>query len=58
VRLLADVGGEREWSVWAPAAHVYHYRVPVTSEEFAMIPPGCATVDAGNTGPERPRRRR
>jgi hypothetical protein len=57
VRLLANVGGDREWMLWKPAAHVLHYRVNVTPEEYALIPPGCALMDAGETGPERPRRR-
>lgn len=58
VRLLAGVGGDREWWLWNPTARVAHLRVDVTPEEFAMIPPGCALQDAGDTGPERPRTRR
>lgn len=55
-RLLADVGGTREWWLWNPHAHVGHLRVAVTPEENALIPPGCAVVDAGPAGPERRRR--
>lgn len=57
-RLLANVGGDREWLIWNPAAHVLHYRAAVTPEEYALIPPGCALMDAGDSGPERPRRRK
>jgi hypothetical protein len=49
------VGGDREWWFWNPAAHVGHLRVSVTPEEAAMIPPGLAVHDAGESGPERAR---
>lgn len=55
IRLLAGVGGDREWWIWNPAARVAHLRVSVTPDEYALIPPGCAVSDAGDTGPERPR---
>jgi hypothetical protein len=57
-RLLSGVGGDREWWIFNPTAGVGHLRVNVTPEEFAMIPPGCALMDAGDTGPERSRSRR
>lgn len=57
VRLLAGVGGDHEWWLWNPAARVGHLRVPVTSDEYALIPPGCVVSDAGETGPRRPRTR-
>lgn len=57
VQMLRSVGGNREWWFWNPRAAVGHLRVAVTTEEYTRIPPGCATVDAGETGPERPRRR-
>lgn len=58
VRCLAGVGGEHEWWLWNPAARVGHLRVPVTSDELAHVPPGCAIHDAGESGPQRPRTRR
>ncbi len=58
VALLAGVGGEREWWLWNPVAHVGHLRVAVTPEEFALIPARLASHDAGPAGPERSRRRR
>lgn len=57
VQLLHDVGGDREWWIWRPKAHVGHLRVAVTTEENALIPPGLVTADAGDSGPERRRRR-
>ena len=56
--LLAGVGGETEWWFWNPAAHVGHYRVAVTGEEYAAVPPGLAISDAGPSGPAQSRRRR
>ncbi|MGZ4596241.1 MAG: hypothetical protein ACXV2H_07160 [Actinomycetes bacterium] len=56
-RALVGVGGDREWWIWRPAAHVGHLRVDVTPEEYALIPPGCALSDAGETGLERRRKR-
>lgn len=55
VRELAGVGGDREWWFYNPRAMVGHLRVPVTPAEFLAIPPGLATSDAGDAGPERPR---
>jgi hypothetical protein len=52
---LAGVGGDHEWWCWVRL--VGHLRVPVTAEENALIPPGCVTTDAGETGPQRPRSR-
>ncbi|MGI5286615.1 hypothetical protein ACQEVF_25205 [Nonomuraea polychroma] len=56
MRLLAGVGGEREWWIYSPG-RVGHLRVPVTAPEYELIPPGCAVADAGESGPERPRTR-
>ena len=57
VRLLAGVGGNREW--WTEGVHVHagicHLRVAVTPDEHRLIGDGLATGDAGVTGPERPR---
>ena len=58
VRLLAGVGGDREWWIFRDGPAVGHLRVPLTPEEAAQLPPGCAVADAGDTGPERPRSRR
>ncbi len=58
IALLRDVGGDREWWFWNPRARVGHLRVAVTPEEYERIPPGCALSDAGESGPERKRRRR
>lgn len=56
IKLLRGVGNqEREWWLWNPAALVGHLRVPVTPEEFEMVPPGCVIGDAGETGPLRAR---
>jgi hypothetical protein len=57
VRLLAGVGGDREWWLWNAAARVAHLRVAVTEDEYRRIPPGCATADAGPSGPQRRRTR-
>lgn len=57
VRLLRGVGGDVEWWLWNPQARVAHLRVAVTPDEYAVIPPGCATVDAGESGPQRRRSR-
>ena len=57
VRLLAPVGGEREWWWWNRRVLVGHLRVALTAEEAAVCPPGCAVADAGESGPERRRRR-
>ncbi len=56
--LLAEVGGDTEWWIWNPRAHVGHLRVAVTPEEYAVIPPGMAEHDAGQTGPPERRKRR
>ena len=61
IRLLAGVGGEREWWAWGvgPAGGLVGYlRVALTAAEFAMMPAGIAVSDAGDAGPERPRTRR
>jgi hypothetical protein len=57
VRLLAGVGGDVEWWVWnlPLVGLVGHLRVPLTDEEYARVPPGCAVADAGETGPQRTR---
>lgn len=52
------VGGEHEWWFWNPRACVGHLRVPVTAAEALLIPPGLATSDAGESGPQRRRTRR
>lgn len=61
VRLLRGVGGDVEWWLWneRPAAgvEVGHLRVALTAEEVAVLPPGCALHDAGESGPQRPRTR-
>lgn len=53
---LRGVGGDREWWFWNPRAAVGHLRVAVTPQEYALVPPGCALSDVGQTGPERRRR--
>lgn len=58
VRLLAEVGGDREWWIFRPEAGVGHLRVNLTPDEVAQLAPGCAIGDAGDTGPERRRTRR
>lgn len=55
VELLRDVGGAHEWWYWNPSAKVGHLRVPVTVEEYQLVPPGCALIDAGYAGLRRPR---
>lgn len=59
VAALRGVGGPREWWVHGlrltGAAVVGHLRVPVTPEEYELVPPGLVTSDAGETGPERAR---
>lgn len=60
VRLLRGVGGDREW--WAYAAGpradwVGYLRVALTAGEYALVPPGLVTSDAGDAGPQRPRTR-
>jgi hypothetical protein len=55
VKVLRGVGGDREWWWWNPTVFVGHLRVPLTTEEFAAMPPGEAVDDAGETGPERRR---
>lgn len=58
VRLLAEVGGDREWWLWNAASRIGHLRVSLTVDEYRRVPAGCATTDAGDTGPERRRTRR
>lgn len=59
VELLRGVGGNHEW--WLPegesAPWVAHLRVPTTPSEQRQIPAGLVTMDAGLTGPRRPRTR-
>jgi hypothetical protein len=59
VDLLRGVGGDREW--WLPQGEqllaVSHLRVPTTHDEQRLIPAGLVTMDAGATGPIRPRTR-
>ena len=61
IRVLRGVGDpDTEWWIWNQqigASYVGHLRVPVTAVEAERIPPGCATDDAGESGPQRPRRR-
>lgn len=61
VKLLSGVGGDVEWWIHNDAAAgglaVGHLRVPLTAAEVAVMPPGCALHDAGESGPERPRTR-
>jgi hypothetical protein len=57
IRCLRGVGGDREWWWWNPAVLVGHLRVGVTEAENSGLPPGIAVHDAGETGPERPRKR-
>lgn len=56
-RFLRDVGGDHEWWLWSPTVRVAHLRVAVTDQEYQQIPPGCATGDAGLSGPRRRRTR-
>jgi hypothetical protein len=60
IRLLAQVGGDREWWIWNPKARIGHLRVDLTEDENALLPPMCIPVafDAGESGPERRRSRR
>jgi len=58
IRLLRGVGGDREWWAYAvgPRAGLVGYlRVSLTADEYALVPPGVVTSDAGDAGPERPR---
>jgi hypothetical protein len=58
VKLLRGVGDPgREWWIWNPVALIGHLRVPVTAVEYEQVPAGCATADAGPSGPVRPRSR-
>jgi hypothetical protein len=56
--LLRPVGGDHEWWIWRPATRVGHLRVALTEDEYAIVPAGSAVADAGDSGPERRRRRR
>jgi hypothetical protein len=55
IKCLRGVGGDREWWCWNEDAKIGHLRVAVTPEENALLPPGMAEHDAGDTGPERAR---
>lgn len=59
VGALRGVGGPSEWWVHAlmlnGPAIVGHLRVPVTPDEYALVPAGLVVTDAGETGPQRPR---
>lgn len=55
--LLTDVGGDCEWWRWNPRSRIGDLRVPVTTVEYAQVPPGCVVADAGETGVKRRRRR-
>jgi hypothetical protein len=57
IRLLKGVGGSREWWIWNPEARIGHLRVGLTVLEAANLAPGLAVHDAGDSGPERKRRR-
>jgi hypothetical protein len=55
IKLLAGVGGDTEWWIVGADGTIGHLRVPVTETEYEQLPPGCAVVDAGDAGPQRPR---
>lgn len=57
MKLLAGVGGDHEWWIYAcgGGSPVGYLRVPVTAQEYELVPPGCVVADAGETGPQRPR---
>lgn len=59
IDLLRGVGGDHEW--WLEQGEqnrgVSHLRVPTTLTEQVLIPAGLVTMDAGSTGPLRPRTR-
>ena len=57
VALLRLVGGDVEWWIWNPRLRVGHLRVALTVAEYERVPPGCVVADAGDSGPERRRRR-
>lgn len=57
VALLRGVGGDHEWWLWNPRSKIGHLRVSVTPAEYELVPPGCATADAGESGPKRRRTR-
>jgi hypothetical protein len=54
VRLLRGVGGDTEWWIYK-RTRTGHFRVALTADEYAQMPPGCAIHDAGESGPARPR---
>lgn len=56
ITALTGVGGDTEWWCHNTAARVGHLRVALTPDEYALVPPGTVTADAGDTGPARPRR--
>lgn len=56
VEALTGVGDPTvEWWFYNSAARVGHLRVPVTPDEVRLVPPGIVTMDAGESGPLRPR---
>lgn len=58
VAALRGVGGESEWWYYnldAVNLPVGHLRVPITADEALLVPEGLVTMDAGETGPRRPR---
>ena len=59
IRQLRGVGGDREWWIWNQVTLIGHLRIGVTETEFAVLPepPGGLLDDAGESGPERERRR-
>lgn len=56
IALLDGVGGDVEWWIFSKAG-VGHLRVPVTPEEYRLVPPGHVIGDAGEAGPQRRRKR-
>lgn len=58
VRLLADVGGDREWWIWNSRTGVGHLRVALTESETGGMTCEPVIADAGPSGPGRLRTRR
>lgn len=55
VAMLRGVGDDHEWWLWNPRVLVGHLRVPLTRHEYAQVPAGIVTADAGPAGPIRAR---